>query len=107
MKFACSFQSYLGKELRCQFHQHFTDKFFVQMLFRQLFSSYMYVTCTWKKLPKQHSYKKHTRIKLMKLTVGLQIIFCSSLKIRAFCVTSIWVAKLDFYIIFVDIHNPS
>ncbi len=26
-----------------QFHQHLTRKFFVQMLFRQLFSSYMYV----------------------------------------------------------------
>jgi len=27
----------------CQFHQHFTYKFFVQKSFRQLFSSYMYV----------------------------------------------------------------
>jgi len=25
------------------------------------FSSYMYVTCTWKKLPKQRSYKKFAR----------------------------------------------
>ncbi len=31
------------KTNRCQFHQHFTRAFFVQTLFRQLFSSYMYV----------------------------------------------------------------
>jgi len=37
---------------RCQFHQHFMYEFFVQTLFWQLFSSYMYVTCMWKKLPK-------------------------------------------------------
>jgi len=55
----------------CQFHQHFTYEFFVLTSFRQLFSSYMYVTCTWKKLPKWHSYKKHAHIKLMKLTVGV------------------------------------
>jgi hypothetical protein len=30
-------------DFRCQFYQHFTHKFFVQRLFRQLFSSYMYV----------------------------------------------------------------
>jgi len=30
-------------EVRCQFHQHFTCKFFVRMLFRQLFCSYMHV----------------------------------------------------------------
>jgi len=56
----------------CQFHQHFTNEFFVQTSFWQLFSSYMYVMCTWKKLLKWHSYEKRERIKLMKLTVGLQ-----------------------------------
>ncbi len=40
------------------------------MLFRQLFSSYMYVTCTWKKLPKWRSYKKRLQKTLMKLTEG-------------------------------------
>jgi len=35
------------------------------------FSSYMYVTCTWKKLPKQRSYEKRARIKLMKLSPDL------------------------------------
>jgi hypothetical protein len=37
----------IGKKLLTQscsqFHQHFTYKFFVRMLYRQLFSSYMYV----------------------------------------------------------------
>jgi len=55
---------------RCQFHQHFTYEFFVLTSFRQLFSSYMYVTCTWTKLQKRHLYEKHARIKLMKLTTG-------------------------------------
>ncbi len=32
-----------GHNFYSQFHQHFTHKFFVQMLFQQLFSSYMYV----------------------------------------------------------------
>jgi len=34
------------------------------------FSSCMYVTCTWKKLPKQHSYEKSVQKMLMKLTLG-------------------------------------
>jgi len=49
---------------RCQFHQHFTYKFFVQMSFWQLF------LCTCK-LPKQRSHKKFASKMLMKLTTVL------------------------------------
>jgi len=35
------------------------------------FSSYMYATCMWKKLPKRHSYKKFVRKMLMKFTSDL------------------------------------
>ncbi len=42
--------------------------FLYKRCFGSFFSSYMYVTCTWKKLPKQCSFKKRARIKLMKLT---------------------------------------
>ncbi len=54
----------------CQFHQHFTYEFLYKHGFGSFFSSHMFVTCTWKKLPKQHPYKKCARIKLMKLTAG-------------------------------------
>ena len=52
---------------RCQFHQNFTYKFFVQMWIWQLFSSYVssYVFTLAK-----NSYKKCARIMLMKLTAG-------------------------------------
>ncbi len=53
---------------RCQFHQHFMRKFFVQMSFQQLFSSYMYVK-------EQRSYKKCVRKMLMKLTANKKIVF--------------------------------
>jgi hypothetical protein len=49
-------------------------EFYVRTSFWQLFSSYMYVTCTWKKLPKRLSYEKCTHIKLMKLTAGVNFI---------------------------------
>jgi len=42
--------------------------FFVQTLFWQLFSSYMFVE---KAVPKRHSYKKFVREMLMKLTETL------------------------------------
>jgi len=48
---------------RCQFHQRFTYKFLVRTLFRQLFSSYMYVE-------KRRSYQKFVHFTLMKLTTG-------------------------------------
>ncbi len=41
--------------------------------FGSFFSSYMYVTCTWKKLPKRCLYKKFVRKMLMKLTAEWQV----------------------------------
>jgi len=41
---------------------------FLRTSFRQLFSSYMYVTYAWKKLLERRSYEKRAPIKLMKLT---------------------------------------
>jgi len=41
-----------------------SSTFYVQILLTNVilaaFSSYMYITCTWKKLPKQRSYEKRT-----------------------------------------------
>ncbi len=48
---------------RCQFHQHFTDEFFIRTSFRQL-------TCNQRK---RRSYKKRALITLMKLTL---VFFC-------------------------------
>jgi len=44
--------------------------FSYQRRFGSFFSSYMYFTYTWKKLPERLSYEKLVRIKLMKLTDG-------------------------------------
>ncbi len=43
---------------RCQFHQHFTQAFFVQKCFAQLFSSYILA------LAKGFQEKKHFRTKM-------------------------------------------
>jgi hypothetical protein len=48
---------------RCQFHQRKTREFFV-------WTSFLYVRVTRKKLPKRYSYEKSVRITLMKLTKG-------------------------------------
>jgi len=49
---------------RCQFHQHYTCALFVQKCF-------FCQNVTTEKLRKALSYKKHVRIMLMKLTLGL------------------------------------
>ncbi len=54
-------------EFRCQFHQHFTYKFFVRMSFCQLFLVTFWL---WQK----SLFKKHVRQMLMKLTVGVNFI---------------------------------
>ncbi len=41
--------------------------------FGSFFSSYNYIACTWKKLPKQCLYEKRARIKLMKLATGYSV----------------------------------
>jgi hypothetical protein len=63
------------------------NSFFVRMLVWQLFSSYMYITCTWKNLPEQRWYKKCAHIKLMKLTAGdnFIIILQALLSLKSFC----------------------
>ncbi len=52
----------LGK-IRCQFNQHFTPKFFVQMFVQSQ-------TLGRENLPKRLSYEKSTHKTLMKLTQG-------------------------------------
>jgi hypothetical protein len=54
------------------------------------FFCYMYVTCTWKKLPKRCSYEKCAHIKLMKLTAGGE----KDLKIYSCCLTCLGLASL-------------
>jgi len=45
--------------------------FLYECRFGSFFSSYMYVTCMWKKLPKRHSCKKFVRKMLMKLMAAI------------------------------------
>jgi len=61
---------FILKSLGVNFINILLTNFLYKRRFGSFFSSYMYVTCTWKKLPKRHSYKKRAHIKLMKLTVG-------------------------------------
>jgi len=58
-----------------QFHQLYTQNFFVGTTFRQLFSTYV----SKKKLPQQHLYEKRARLTLMKLTTCL---FCLGQEIK-------------------------
>jgi len=57
---------------RCQFHQHFTYKFFVLMSFRQLFLR-NYVTR--EKAAQTTFYEKLVRKMLMKLTIVMLHLF--------------------------------
>ena len=50
-----------------------TTCFLYKHCFGSFLSSYMCITCMWKKLPKQCLYKKHVVIKLMKLTAGKKV----------------------------------
>ncbi len=65
--------------------------FLYEHSFGSFFSSYMYFTCKWKKLPKRRSYEKRVPIKLKKLTAALLTIatrFYSLFTIWAFILLS-------------------
>jgi hypothetical protein len=72
---------------RCQFLQYFTNVFFVQKSFWQLFSSYMQVE---KKLNKALSYKKCACEMLMKLTKA---------EIICFTYCSVFITKLFYFLV--------
>jgi len=70
VQFFCStfLDKFLGLPTGVNFINILHTNFSYKRCFGSFFSSYMYFTCTWRKLPKWRSYEKFVRKMLMKLT---------------------------------------